>query len=350
MNKLKNLFFSHKFISYYIIIGIISLLFELSVRKTFLLFYDQNYFFDFISFTFGLSLAFYLNIKYNFKLRKNFIIKSLIYFSIISLVSWFTQFYIKTIILNINLQINLFNYETLRLLISGLFFIIFYFFHLNISFKYRKKIGIAVYTNYEKNIISNIYKSVDTIPDFIHIDLVDKSFNKDADTNDINKVYLIKKLWAKKNLDLHIMSDEPSLYLKKLKKGDVNKIYFHQNIRENIDDVINLSKSICDKIGLAIFYDTNLNLIKNINYNFNEFLVLCINRPGTSGSMFQNYSFKKIKELQNLYKNANICVDGGINKEIADKLDCEYIVSSSFIIKSTDPKETIYKLRHELFV
>ena len=179
---------------------------------------------------------------------------------------------------------------------------------------------------------------------------MDKSFNKDADTNDIDKVYLIKKLWAKKNLDLHIMSDEPSLYLKKLKKGDVNKIYFHQNIRENIDDVINLSKSICDKIGLAIFYDTNLNLIKNINYNFSEFLVLCINRPGTSGSMFQNYSFKKIKELQNLYKNANICVDGGINKEIADKLDCEFIVSSSFIIKSTDPKETIYKLRHELFV
>ena len=77
-------------------------------------------------------------------------------------------------------------------------FIIFYFFHLNISFKNRKKIGIAVYTNYEKNIISNIYKSVDTIPDFIHIDLVDKSFNKDADTNDIDKVYLIKKLWAKK--------------------------------------------------------------------------------------------------------------------------------------------------------
>ena len=87
MNKLKNLFFSHKFISYYIIIGVISLLFELSIRKTFLLFYDQNYFFDFISFIFGLSLAFYLNIKYNFKLRKNFIIKSLIYFSIISLVS-----------------------------------------------------------------------------------------------------------------------------------------------------------------------------------------------------------------------------------------------------------------------
>ena len=125
MNKLKNLFFSHKFISYYIIIGVISLLFELSVRKTFLLFYDQNYFFDFISFIFGLSLAFYLNIKYNFKLRKNFIIKSLIYFSIISLVSWFTQFYIKTIILNINLQINLFNYETLRLFISGLFLLYF---------------------------------------------------------------------------------------------------------------------------------------------------------------------------------------------------------------------------------
>ncbi len=350
MNKLKNLFFSHKFISYYIVIGVISLLFELSIRKIFLFFFDKNYFFDFLSFVFGLSLAFYLNIKYNFKLRKSFIIKSLIYFSLISLVSWFTQFYIKTIILNINLQINLFNYETLRLLISGFFFIIFYFFHLNISFKNRKKIGIAVYTNYENNIISNIYKTVDTIPDFIHIDLVDKSFNKYADTNNIDSINFIKKLWPKKSLDLHIMSDEPSLYIKKLKKGDINKIYFHQNIKENIDDVINLSKSVCDKIGLAIFYNSNLNQIKNINYNFDEFLVLCIDQPGTSGSRFQNYSFEKINELQSLYKNANICVDGGINKEIADKLDCEYIVSSSFIIKSTDPKESIYKLRHELFV
>lgn len=350
MNKIKNLFFSHKFIAYYIIIGIISLLFELSIRQSLLFFFQNNYFFDFVSFVFGLSLAFYLNIKYNFKLRKSFIIKSLIYFSIISLISWITQFYIKTLILNINLQINLFNYETLRLLISGFFFIIFYFFHLNISFKNRKKIGIAVYTNYEKEIISNIYKTVDTIPDFIHIDLVDKSFNKDANTNDIDLIKFIKKLWPKKNLDLHIMSDKPSFYLKKLKKGDVDKIYIHQDIKENIEDVINLSKNICEKIGLAIFFNSNLSQIKSVKYNFDEFLVLCIDQPGTSGSTFQNYSYEKIKELQNLYKHANICVDGGINKEIADKLDCEYIVSSSFIIKSTDPKESIYKLRHELFV
>ena len=121
----------------------------------------------------------------------------------------------------------------------------------------------------------------------------------------------------------------------------LTEIYFHQNIRENIDDVINLSKSICDKIGLAIFYDTNLILIKNINYNFSEFLVLCINRPELLGQCFK-YSFKKIKRITKLYKNANICVDGGINKEIADKLDCEFIVSSSFIIKKVPILKKLY--------
>ena len=349
MNKIKNIIFSHKFISYYILFGVISLLFELSVRKI-ILFYFQNNYLDFVSFLFGLSLAFYLNVKYNFKIKKNFIIKSFIYFFIISLISWLTQFYIKYLIISKNLDINFLSYETLRFLISGIFFIIFYYFHFNISFKSRKKIGIAVYTSYDKKIISKIYQTVDIIPDFIHIDLVDKTFNKEANINDLETVRYIRNIWPKKKLDLHIMSDTPSLYLKELNYGDVDKIYFHSNMKENVDDIISLSKKICDKVGLAIFYDTEIQDSKNILKKFNEFLILCIKEPGTSGSIFQNKSFKKIKELQNLFKDSKICVDGGINKNIADQLECEYIVSSSFVIKSTDPKESIYKLRHELYI
>ena len=341
---------SHKFFIFYIVFAFIGLLFEFILRNFLLLTTDINNV-NFISFFFGLNLIFYLNIKYNFKIRNFFLIKSLIFFLSISFISFFLQTYILSNFSSRNLVVKyLFNYELLRLVISTFFFIIFYYFHYNISFKRRKKIGIAVYTNYKKKTIIDIHDAIDEIPDFIHIDLGDKTFNKNSNSNKLKTIKYIKSMWPKKKIDLHIMSKKPSLYLKDLKYGDVDKIYFHSNVKEDIDDVIENSKKICNDVGLALFYDTNIKQLRNVLKKFDEYLVLCIKKPGISGAMFENKSFKKIKELQKLYQNSKICVDGGINKKIADRLDCEFIVSSSFVIKSSDPKERVYKLRHELLV
>ena len=120
-------FYKKKFLIFYTLIGFTSILLELFLRS-FLIELDQNKIvYNFIPLILGILYAFYLNIKINF-CSKSFLKKSLIYFIIISLVS----FLIQKLLQNTQIFID-YNYNIKRVFSSGLFFLIGYFLHITFT-------------------------------------------------------------------------------------------------------------------------------------------------------------------------------------------------------------------------
>ena len=54
-----------------------------------------------------------------------------------------------------------------------------YFFHSKFSFKDFKKVGVAIYANGVED-IPQIFNEIANFPDFIHVDIVDQTVNKNS--------------------------------------------------------------------------------------------------------------------------------------------------------------------------
>ena len=71
-------------------------------------------------------------------------------------------------------------------------FMIGYLLHRRFSFKDSKKVGVAIYANGVEN-IERIYNLIGSYLDFVHVDIVDSTFNQYANTT---KTYRLKSIRA----------------------------------------------------------------------------------------------------------------------------------------------------------
>lgn len=331
--------YTYKLIARFIIIGIFSIIFELIIRNILIDYNVNSSFANTISIFFSVLFAFYLNFKFNFKLNKNYFFSSLIIFFLISIFSWFLQYLLKT-------NLNFFDsYELSRIFYSGICFIFFYFLHFNISFKEKFKLGIAIYANdHEK--IDQIHSKVKQFPDFIHVDIVDSSFLNDFAEIRSYRIETIKAFWPKKKIHVHIMSKYPSQWIEKI-KFYADRVYVHTKIDE---DILSIKKKYENILELCpvIQPDIDLKNYENILLNFQRLLILCISKPGKSGQRFNKDTFNLLDEikLNKKLKNLKICIDGGINNEILQKVDVQEAVSASYVLNSKNPVNAILDLKY----
>lgn len=320
----------------YCVIGIFSILIELLFRKFFILLKLDEILIFTIPLSIGIIFAFICNLKFNFDLPRYYYKKSFFYFVIISISSFYIQYLLSKFI-----SLEKINYETTRFLMSGLVFVVAYNFHIKYSFKKNKKVGIAIYLNKSEN-IEEIFSKVGFYPDFIHIDMVDKTFNSKVDNPDLTKIYKIKKKWPNHRIESHIMSTNPLKYLDKFCKYS-DTIYFHSEIKE---DQRLIKKKISNKgkePGIVIHALKKNDDIKNIIKDFKEILILSIKNPGSSGQRFNHKAFKILNTLNYLNNRSNfsLCVDGGITDKNIRKIECEKVVSASNVFRNINPKKQI---------
>ena len=324
----------------YCFIGVLSIVIELIVRN-FFIYFDFNQILTLIlPLTTGIFFAFICNIKFNFNIPRYYYYKSFFYFSLISILSFTIQFILSKIILFQGL-----NYEFSRLVMSGLVFIVAYNFHIKFSFRRNKKVGVAIYLDKNEN-IKEIFSKVGFHPDYIHIDMVDKSMNPKVNDPDLTKFEEIKKIWPNHKIETHIMSKDPKKYIDKLSVySDV--IYFHYEIDENIKEVQKLILNKGVKPGIVIHSSKQYKDISSIIKDFQETLLLCIDNPGESGQKFNNESFSFIEQINLLRERSGflLCVDGGLSLENIKKIDCDKIVSASNVFQSINPKKQIINLQ-----
>ena len=341
-NLIYKIYFKIRYLLLYILIGFISIWFELYLRKFLLTLSIQDFSASMIALFFGIFLAFFLNIKINFKISPGKVKNSLIFFFLISFLSFLTQnllskFFLKN-----------FDYESARIIISGICFIFFYFLHLKISFKDKIKTGVAIYVNGVED-IAKIYSKIKSYPDFIQVDIVDKSFYEKALDIKSYRLETIKAYWPNKEIHVHIMSKNPKEWIKKVMPY-ADKIFFHFEMENKVEEILNDFNNDLEKFGLAVSINTEFKEYEKYLKLFKNFLLVSIPKPGYSGQKFSNKTYEIVQKIRN-YQDSKIkklCIDGGINKNNIKNLDADEIVSGSYVLEANNPIQNILKLQFNL--
>lgn len=189
----------------------------------------------------------------------------------------------------------------------------------------------------------NNYKKIDnTNCDYIHLDIMDGIFVKNK--VDYNEEYLFKK-----KLDIHLMVEDVKSYIEKYKKLNPQYITFHLEVKQNINELINLIKDNNIKVGISIKPNTSINEIIPYLSLIDLVLVMSV-EPGKGGQEFIESSIYKINELKRIKEEKNfnylIEVDGGINKDTINKVkNADIKVVGSYITNSLDYEEKINILK-----
>ena len=159
---------------------------------------------------------------------------------------------------------------------------------------------------------------------------------------------------AKKPLDTHLMIIDPDRYIKIFGDLGVDNLTVHYEACPHLHRTLQAIKAEGMKAGVAINPHTSVKLLEDTIQDIDIVIVMSVN-PGFGGQSFIENTYQKVADLKELInrKNANtlIEIDGGVNADNAKKLiDCgaDVLVAGSFVFKSTNPTQTIKKLKEEI--
>ena len=309
----------------------------------FLLFYKVSYLpSTFFAFLIGLLAAFFLNVRFNFHITPAKRKKALFYFSLISTLSFSIQ-----LILRSSIQSYGYNMDVSRFVIAGLFFMISYILHRKLSFREYKKVGVAIYADGVED-IKLIFNKISNISDFIHIDIVDRTYNPNSQDVKAYRAEVVRAYWQNKKIEVHIMSRNPSVWLDDLLPY-VDVIYVHPTMDENLSEVIDKINFSNVEAGIALSVYEPLEIIDSYieTKKIKHVLLLTISQPGFSGQKFDASALPLLEKL-NAHKNRSefeICVDGGVNDSTVKYLNVESVVSGSYILGAPNPIKNIMHLQ-----
>lgn len=207
------------------------------------------------------------------------------------------------------------------------------------------KIIPAILTDKSED-LKNMIKKAEDFCDFAQIDIMDDKFvpSKSISAEDLAKIK------TKLKLEIHLMVDEPSRYLKPFKEAGASRIVFHYESKENPSEVISKIRELNLEAGLAINPPTQLSEVKGLLKNINVLLLLSVN-PGFYGSKFIPEVCDKARALKKMEGNFVVAMDGGIKLDnILMMRDAGVDVAcvGSGIFGQGDPKENYQRLLEKL--
>ena len=185
---------------------------------------------------------------------------------------------------------------------------------------------------------------------YLHLDVMDGHF-----VNNISfGIPVLKCIDHKFGLinDVHLMIENPSIYIKGFIDAGADIITFHYEAISNDEEIfklIDLIHSYNKLAGLSIKPKTPVSSIEKFLTKLDLVLVMSV-EPGFGGQEFIKESLDKIallKSLKEMNKNFIIEVDGGINGNTAPsciKAGADLLVSGSYLYKSKNIKEDYERL------
>lgn len=183
----------------------------------------------------------------------------------------------------------------------------------------------------------------------LHIDVMDGHFVPNI-TMGPPVVAAIKKV-ASVPLDVHLMIENPELYVDAFAKAGAGYITVHQEATAHLHRVIQQIKSHGIKAGVSINPHTPLCMIKEILEDVDMVLIMSVN-PGFGGQSFIPQTLEKVRKLREILHereldHVEIEIDGGVKldniKEVVDA-GVDVVVSGSGIFKTDDPAEMVRKM------
>jgi pentose-5-phosphate-3-epimerase/putative flippase GtrA len=288
----------------------------------------------------GVFFAFWLNVRFNFKVpiaKRN---RALVYFAAISTLSVTLNFVFKQQLLQLG-----WSYEQARFGVAGALFSFAYFLHRRFSFVDRKQVGVAVYASGVEDIRA-IRQKIGDFPDFIHVDLIDASFG--ATDTDVRSYRLeaIQAHWPRRKIHVHLMTRHPSRWLKDvLPYADF--VIVHHEIDEDLNGVLAAIGAAGKQAGMALMSQTPLEGARPFLGRIKVLMLLTIKEPGRSGQEFQMEALDRIKTVNAWPERRGFaaCIDGGVTETNIHLLNVELVVSGSSVLRASQPARQIMRLQ-----
>lgn len=201
-----------------------------------------------------------------------------------------------------------------------------------------------------KDRIKDTIKLNNTSCDYIHVDVMDGKFVPPVNFT-INEVLdIINK--SNKKIDIHLMCNNPKEYIKELVDYNISYITFHEEINEDIEEIISILKKHNIKVGMSIKPNTKIDKLYKYLDKIDLILIMSV-EPGYGGQTFIPNVLQKAKELKQIIKEKNLNIkleiDGGVNDtniDIINKSNIDISVVGSYITKSNDFEDKIKKLKY----
>jgi ribulose-phosphate 3-epimerase len=181
--------------------------------------------------------------------------------------------------------------------------------------------------------------------EWLHLDVMDGRFVPNISFG-ISIIEQINGI-TQKELDVHLMIEEPEKYAPAFSKAGANTLTVHLEACKHLHRNIQQIKDLGMKAGVALNPHSPIDLLKDVLSEVDLVLIMSVN-PGFGGQHFIPYSLQKIQELNKLKQQNNyhflIEVDGGVTLENAKSLidaGTDVLVAGSSVFKSANPLETI---------
>jgi ribulose-phosphate 3-epimerase len=187
--------------------------------------------------------------------------------------------------------------------------------------------------------------------DYIHVDVMDGHFVPNITIGPF-VVEAVRKV-TRLPLDVHLMIDNPDLYIPAFAAAGSDIIVVHAEATNHLHRTVQLIKSFGKKAGVSLNPATPLNHLDYLLEELDLVLLMTVN-PGFGGQSFIEACLPKIHALRGMLDKrgleTELEVDGGVKTDNIARISsagADVFVAGSAVFGSSDYKATIAELKSQ---
>jgi ribulose-phosphate 3-epimerase len=183
------------------------------------------------------------------------------------------------------------------------------------------------------------------LSDRIHVDICDGQF-ADAKTVDLAQVYAPDNA----KLDLHLMVDDPTSVHETALSLKPELIIFHAESQGDVGALIEKTRQLGVKAGLAILPQTKLEDVETLLAKVDHALIFT-GHLGHNGGQFQTQQLERAAAIKNSHPEVEVSVDGGVSDKNAALITLQgvdVLFVGGFLQNSPDPQAAFDSIRRQI--
>ena len=185
--------------------------------------------------------------------------------------------------------------------------------------------------------------------DVIHVDIMDGHFVPNISLG-IPVLASLRKA-TRLPLDVHLMIEQPELYIEDFIRAGGSRILVHQEATVHLDRALAMIRELGAEAGAAVNPATPVGMLSEVLDKVDTILVMTVN-PGFGGQKFILNTYEKIRQLNQMRARYNasfrIEVDGGVEPENTAALaqaGANTFVAGTSIFHTADPAAATRQLK-----
>jgi ribulose-phosphate 3-epimerase len=187
--------------------------------------------------------------------------------------------------------------------------------------------------------------------EWIHLDVMDGRFVPNISFG--FPVLEVVRRQSKKTLDVHLMIEQPELYVERFAQGGADIITVHWEACRHLHRTLTQIRDLGKKAGVALNPHTPVKGLRSVLPYTDLILIMSVN-PGFGGQKFIPEALSRVAEARAMVEEAGfssilIEVDGGVGSNNAADLvrsGADVLVAGSSVFGASNPREAIRALRH----